>query len=186
LAWASRRRSRPTWRTAWCTGLSARWWLRGRRSRWSGQRAPDPPRDRDRARLSQADRFRERTAVRRGGWHTAESPAVCAERGNLRPGPTGTSVRSGWERVPCTGAVLRRPAGRGRGQGPGGGRKFRPLEAKPDNTQIYEGTSQIRRMGMARQLIRLKAGHRQAISWNFCRAGHPAAIKRCVDAHGAV
>jgi hypothetical protein len=37
---------------------------------------------------------------------------------NLRPGPTGTSVGSGLERVTCTGAVLRRPAGRGRVQGP--------------------------------------------------------------------
>src|ERR1700728_3473608 len=39
-----------------------------------------------------------RTAVRRGGWHTAGSPAVGAEQAILRPGPAGTSVRSGWAR----------------------------------------------------------------------------------------
>jgi len=34
-AWASRRRSRPTWPTGWGTGLSVLRWPRGRRSRWS-------------------------------------------------------------------------------------------------------------------------------------------------------
>jgi hypothetical protein len=61
---------------------------------------------------------------------------LCAEQGNLRPGqrerpfaPVGVRHLHG-----CCLAPTNR---QGRGQGPGGEHKSRPLEAKPNNTQIY-------------------------------------------------
>lgn len=125
---------------------------------------------------------------RRSAWRLAYRRVACCMRraGQSAAGANADlrSLRLGARHL--HGCCLAPASRQGARSGPGGERKFRRLEAKPDNTQTCEGTSQIRRMGMARQLIRLKAGHRQAISWNFCRAGHPAALKCCVDAHGAV
>jgi hypothetical protein len=84
--------------------------------------------------------------------------------GHSAGGASGNVGSLRLERVACTGAVLCRPAGRGRVQGPAGEHKFRPLEAKPNDTQIYEGTSQIQRMGMARQLLK---GLKQAAGPRF-------------------